>query len=118
MRTNPEARALPGSSPSEEVVENQQNHRAGSRYEEAVEVESAYARGSKHAEQPATGKSAYNTQQDVEQYALASPIDNLAADESGNQTENDPGQKRHGLFRLARDRTHRRGRPAVSADSP
>jgi hypothetical protein len=44
-------------------------------------------------EQPATGQSADNTQQDVEQDALTSPIYNHAADEIGNQTENHPNQK-------------------------
>src|ERR1017187_8976140 len=57
----------PSSSPSEGVIENQQAHRADNRHEETIEVESAYARGSKDVEQPATGKSADNTHQDVEQ---------------------------------------------------
>jgi hypothetical protein len=44
-------------------------------------------------EQPATGKRADNTQQDVEQDALTSPIYNLAADEPRNQAENYPSKK-------------------------
>jgi hypothetical protein len=92
----------PSSSPSEGVIENQQDHRADNRHEETIEVESAYARGSKDVEQPATGKSADNTQQDVEQDALTCPIYNLAADEPRNQAENYPGQKRHSLSLLSR----------------
>jgi hypothetical protein len=44
-------------------------------------------------EQPATSKSADNSQQDVEQDALTSTIYKLAADEPGNQAENYPSQK-------------------------
>jgi hypothetical protein len=49
--------------------------------------------GSKDVEQPATSKSADNSQQDVEQDALTSPIYKLAADEPCNQAENYPSQK-------------------------
>ena len=56
------------------MIENQQNHRADNRHEQTVEVESAYTTSSKDVEQPATSKSADNTQQDVEQNALTSPI--------------------------------------------
>jgi len=44
-------------------------------------------------EQPATSKSADNSQKDVEQHTLTSPIYDLAADEAGNQAENYPSQK-------------------------
>jgi len=80
-------------SPTDGVIENQHNHGADNRYEETVEVDSAYAMGSKDAEQPATAKSADNTQQDVEQHALTSPIHKLAADEPCNQAENDPSHE-------------------------
>jgi hypothetical protein len=69
------------------VIDNQQNHGPDYRHEETVEVESGYARGSKGVEQPSTGKSADNAQQDVEQDALTSAIYDPAADEAGNQAE-------------------------------
>jgi hypothetical protein len=59
---NSAAGALPSSSRSEGVIENQENHRADNRDQEAVEVESPYARRSKDVEQPATNKSADNAQ--------------------------------------------------------
>jgi hypothetical protein len=58
-----------------------------------VEVESAYAWGSKDVEQPATNKSADNTQQNVEQNALTFPIYKLAANKPCDQAENYPSQK-------------------------
>jgi hypothetical protein len=117
-KTNPAAGALPGSSPPEGVIENQQNHRSDNRHEETVKVESGYARGSKDMEQPATGKSADNAQQDVEQNALASTVHDLAADEPGNQTENDPSQERHRFPRLSCRQTQRRKGSAISANCP
>ncbi|HLM99167.1 MAG TPA: hypothetical protein VK335_07795 [Bryobacteraceae bacterium] len=44
-------------------------------------------------EQPATSKSADNSQEDVEQDALTFPIYKLAAYEPCNQAENYPSQK-------------------------
>jgi hypothetical protein len=87
------ARALPGSSPSESVIQNQQNHGSDNRHEETIDIESAYARGSKYVEQPATGKSAHNSQQDIEKDALTSPVDKFAGDVPCNQAENYPSQK-------------------------
>jgi hypothetical protein len=75
------------------VIEKQQNHGADDRHEHTVEVESAYAGLTKEAEEPPAGKSANNTQEDVEDDPLTSPIYNLATDISGNQTENDPSQE-------------------------
>lgn len=75
------------------MIDNQQNHRADNCHEEAVEVESAYARSPKDVEQPTASKSADNSQQDVEQNALTSPIYQFAADVSCNQAENYPGPK-------------------------
>jgi hypothetical protein len=83
---------VPGSSPKDGVIENQHDHGADNRHEETVDVEPVYALASKNVEQPATGKSADNTQKDVEQDALAPPVYNLAADVSRNQAENDPGK--------------------------
>jgi len=87
------------------MIENQQNRWAHNCHEETVEVQSAYAGGTEYTEQPATSKSADNSQQDVEQNALTSPIYNLAANEPCNQAENYPRQKWHGLSRLSRQRT-------------
>jgi len=67
------------------VIENQQNHGAHDRYEKTVEVEPTYARSAKYMEQPATGKSADNSQQNVEQEAFTSPIHKLAGDKPCNQ---------------------------------
>src|ERR1017187_1248997 len=74
LPTHPPASRLPGPSASEEVIDNQQDDRADNRHKEAVEVEPADARGAKDVEQPAAGKSADNSQQDVEQDALTSPV--------------------------------------------
>ena len=63
------------------MIENQQNYGSDDRHKQTVEVGSAYARGSKYMEQPATSKSADNAQQDVEQDALAFPVYKLAANE-------------------------------------
>jgi len=85
LQTNPAAGALPGSSPSEGgVIENQQNHRADNGHEETVEVQAIDARGSKDVEEPAASQSADNTQQDIEHDALTSPVYDLAADEPCN----------------------------------
>jgi len=81
---------IPGPSAKNDVIENQHYHGADNRHEQAVEVEPVYALASKDVEQPAAGESADNTQKDVEQDALASPVYNLAANESRNQTQNDP----------------------------
>jgi hypothetical protein len=86
-------RALPGSSSSKRMIDNQQNHRAKNCYEEAVEIEPANPGGSKGVEQPAPNNGADNSQQDVEHDALTSPIYDLAANKPCNQTENDPSQK-------------------------
>jgi hypothetical protein len=88
LRSNPSA--LPSSSPSKGVIDNQENHRADNRHEKTVEVKSAYAGCSKDMKQPAAGKSADNTQQNVEQDAFTSSVHKLAADEPCNQAENYP----------------------------
>lgn len=75
------------------MIDNQQNHGADYRDEETVQVESAYATGAKNVKEPTAGEGADNTQQNVEQDALASPVDDFAADESCNQTENHPREE-------------------------
>ncbi len=87
---------------SEGVIENQREYRADGRNEETVKVEPSCARCSKGAEHPAARNSTGDTEQDVERHASASPICDLAADDSRNQPEDYPSKKWHSLSRLSR----------------
>jgi hypothetical protein len=77
--------ALKSSSPSDGVIENEQNDGADNRHQETVEVKSTDTMTAKDVEQPAAKKGPHNSQQDVEYDAFTSPIYELAADEPGDQ---------------------------------
>jgi len=83
-----------------------------------MEVEPAYPGRSEDVEQPATGKGTDNSQEDIEQDALTSPVYQLAGDIPRHQAEANPGQKRHRFSRLSRRKTERGEGTAVSASCP
>ena len=70
--------------------------------DEAVEVEAGDRRGTDQREQEAADDRADYAKNNVEQEALARFVDDLAADESGDETEQNPSNKRHHRLRSIR----------------
>src|ERR1700736_5282185 len=87
-------------SPAKRTTEQQDDDRADYRDEHAVEVEAGHSRLAEGGEEPAADDRADDAKQDVDEQPLAGLVDDLAGDEAGNQSEDDPGDDRHrALFR-------------------
>jgi len=75
------------------MVSDQEDYGTDHSDQQAVQVQSRYPGGAEGIEEPASREGADDTQNDIEDHALASFIDNLAPDETSKQTEHDPRKK-------------------------
>jgi hypothetical protein len=95
LRKLPKPTTLPASKrvslkPFEGVISKQKGQRADKRREKTDEVEAGYAGGSESMVEPASGKSADDSHQDVRQTALSIPFYKPAAYHPRSQTEKYP----------------------------
>ena len=74
-------------SPANRMVDDQANDRSEHGDEQAVKIETADPGMPEEAEEPTADNGADNAEQDVEEQTFAATIDQLAADEAGNQPE-------------------------------
>src|SRR5262249_47822147 len=77
--------------PFDKVVDEQHDHGADHRHEDAVQIYSRDAGMAELREQPSAHERAHDAEHDVDKHTLAGIVDDLAADPSGYQPENDPG---------------------------
>jgi hypothetical protein len=75
------------------VVNHQEDNRTDNSDQQAVQIQSRDAGSAEGVEEPASSDSADDPQKDVEYEALALFIDNLAPDETGEQTKHNPRKK-------------------------
>jgi hypothetical protein len=75
------------------VVSNQQDHRSDHSDQQAVQVPSVNPGSAEDVEEPASSDSADDPRKDIEDPALALFIDNLAPDETSEQTEHNSRKK-------------------------
>jgi hypothetical protein len=75
------------------VIVDQQNYGADHRDEKTIKVESTDAAGTKDVEYPATRQRTQNAQKNVDEDTLTLPVYDLAGDEPGNETKDDPDQE-------------------------
>ena len=75
------------------MVNHENHHGADHRNHHAVQIQPGYAGPAERGKQPAANEGSDDAEQDVEHYSFASPIDQLAADEARDETQDDPGKK-------------------------
>ena len=77
------------------MINNEQDHGTDDRDEHAVQVETGYPCRAKKLKQPAANKGPDNPEDYVEEETFSFPIHDLAGDEPGDQSENDPADDGH-----------------------
>jgi hypothetical protein len=82
------------------VPENQHNHRAHDRNKKAVQIQSGNAHMPKRVEQPSANHGSDDAQHEVEHQTFAALVHNFASDESGQESQNNPGKDTHIDFSL------------------
>jgi hypothetical protein len=77
------------------IVDQQHHNRTHHRNDHAPNVQTGDARRTKSVEQKTAHESAHNSERDVEPKSLALSVDNLASDEPGDQSKDDPTNDTH-----------------------
>src|SRR5581483_1986886 len=77
------------------AIDEKHDDRADHRDEQAPEVEAGDALMADQAEQESADQRADHAEGDVHQKAFAGLVDDFAGDESGDESENDPGDDSH-----------------------
>jgi len=83
------------------VVNEEDNNRSNYGNDEAVKVQTRYASRTKKGEEIAAYNRTDNTEKNIQEESFPSPVDNLAADETGKQAEYDPCEPGHKFFPFA-----------------
>src|SRR3954470_20052762 len=83
------------SAAGDHMVDPQHDHGPDDGHDQAVDVQTGHPGRAEEAEQKAADYGADNSQHDIQYHALACLVDDLAANEPGDQAENDPRQNRH-----------------------
>src|SRR2546428_10829990 len=107
------------------MIEDQQDHCPDDRNEHAVKIETGDTGRAELREQKPSEHGTDDTEDDIEDETLAGLVDQLAGDEAGNQTENNPTDDRHDRYpsccgtRVNLDnRSYARHRPLLHAPAP
>src|SRR5579872_12440 len=79
----------------QQVIDHQEDDRTHYGDQEAVQVQAGDPRHTEGPEQPATEHRADDTEQDVPDEPFARLVDDLAGDEAGDETQNDPRYEGH-----------------------
>jgi hypothetical protein len=88
---------------SKERVEQPKHHnRADDRNKETVQIETGDGVAADQTKKPTADYRSNNSKQDIADDTLASFIYNLTADKSRDETQYNPGNKRHELLSLSR----------------
>src|SRR5262245_5018680 len=77
------------------MIDDQHHDRADHRNKHAPQIEAGHAGGAERLEEEAACDRADDAEGDVEQEARALLVDDLAADETGNEPQNDPATAGH-----------------------
>jgi hypothetical protein len=77
------------------VIDNEDHDRADNSDDKAVNIEARNPRSAKHIEEKAADDGANYAENDIEDEAFTTAIDNLAADKTGNEAQNEPSENRH-----------------------
>src|SRR5579864_82689 len=75
------------------VVGNQDYDCSNDGHAEAVDVDAGHAVGSEETEEPSSDDGTDDSQNDVEEETFPRLVDDLASDETGNQTQHNPRQR-------------------------
>src|SRR5277367_5068810 len=87
---------VPGlSSAADSVINEEDDYGASHGDQETVEIHAGYTGQAQESGEPSADDGADDAQNDVHDEALAPFINQLASDETGDQTEHDPGENRH-----------------------
>jgi hypothetical protein len=87
--------AVPERHASNAVIDNQDQDGSCRSHEHAIEIQAGNATSTEKAEQISAQNSANDSQHDIQKYAFAVPVDNLAPKKPGYQTEKNPTYNRH-----------------------
>ena len=77
------------------MVHHQKCDGAHDGHQDAVKIQSSDSTGAEEIEQPSSSDGSDDSEHEVENEPLASLVNDLAADESGDQPQNNPSEKRH-----------------------
>jgi hypothetical protein len=77
------------------VVSHQENNGADYSHQQAVQIQSRNSGGAEGVKEPTANEGADDPQKDVKHHALALSVNNLAPDETREQTKYNPRQKGH-----------------------
>src|SRR5579872_2966375 len=77
---------------TDRMIDHQDDDGARNRDEQAVQVEPGHAGHPEKIEEPAAGDRSNDAKDEVEHESFARLVDELAGDEAGQHSENDPGQ--------------------------
>src|SRR5665213_211105 len=77
------------------VGDDEDHHGADDRDKDAVEIEPGDTQAAKSGHEPAADNRTDDAKHDVQQHALAVPVDELARDKAGDEAEKDPRDDRH-----------------------
>src|SRR5512142_1378038 len=80
---------------AQRVVHHQDDDRADGGHQDAVEIDAADARVTELIEQPAAHDGADDAEEQVSDEPLTTSVDELATDETADDSDDDPGQDRH-----------------------
>jgi hypothetical protein len=75
------------------VIRNQKEHRPNHCHEKAIDIQARHSGSSESVEEEAADYSANDPQDNVKNNAFAGFIDQFAANEAGQQPQNDPREK-------------------------
>jgi hypothetical protein len=87
--------AVPERHASNAVIDNQDQDGSCRSHEHAIEIQAGNATSAEKAEQISAENRANDSQHDIQKYAFAVPVDDLAPKKSGYQTEKNPTYNRH-----------------------
>jgi len=82
------------------VIDGEEHNGAERRDDDAIEIESGHAAHSEDVEEPTADNCSADPKQNVQDDALAGPIDDFAGNEAGNEPNDDPRDNWHEILRL------------------
>jgi len=82
------------------VINDEEHNGAERRDDNAIEIESVHTAHSEDVEEPAADNCSADPKQNVQDDALASPIDDFAGNEARNEPNDDPRDNLHDILRL------------------
>jgi hypothetical protein len=77
------------------MIDEQDDDSAAHGYHQAVQIQATYPTRAQESKKPSPNDSTHDTEQNIGQESGSLPIHDLARDESGQQTQQDPSLEGH-----------------------